>query len=79
MWRDFMNSQEAGDSAVIDELHQLMARLSLGSSLALAAVAEVAHEVAEQWLTGHRAVPAEVVVMLRGLAAIQVTQDPRRR
>lgn len=79
MWREFMDSQETNEPTVQDELHQLMTKLSLHGSQALAAVAEVAHEVAEQWLTGRRPIPAEIVVMLRGLAAIHAMPSQKRR
>lgn len=52
------------------ELHLLMDALSLKGSRALAAVAEVGHEVAGDWLSGNEPVPSEIVVMLRGLAAM---------
>lgn len=52
------------------ELEQLMSQLCLAGSYGLAAVAEVAHDVASEWLSGERPVPADVLTMLRGLAAI---------
>lgn len=52
------------------ELEQLMAQLSLDGSNGLAAVAEVAHNIASEWLSGERPVPADVLTMLRGLVAM---------
>ena len=61
---------ERNDMGPSAELRQLMTRLSLANSKALAAVIEVDEELAEGWLAGTVPVPGDVIVMLRGLAVI---------
>src|SRR3546814_1612550 len=62
---------ERDDMGPSAELRQLMTRLSLANSKALAAVIEVDEELAEGWLAGTAPVPGDVIVMLRGLAVIR--------
>src|SRR3546814_12628336 len=61
---------ERDDMGPSAELRQLMTRLSLANSKALAAVIEVAEELAEGWLSGTEPVPGDVIVMLRGVDVI---------
>jgi hypothetical protein len=65
-----MTEPIAEQAGALTELQQLMARLSLADSQALATVAEVREELARGWLSGSESVPAEIMVMLRGLVVI---------
>src|SRR3546814_20812695 len=56
---------ERADMGPSEELRQLMTRLSLATSKAIAAVIEVAEELAEGWLSGNATVPGDGNVTLR--------------